>query len=426
MRDELLPPPPEPDEVDGVEILPPSQAVQMNGHKVLEEIELNAEGNPIATVENLKRVCANRSVTLRYNVIKKQEEIIIPGEDFSVDNMLNASYARVVSFCKEVNMPTQSVKDYLTYLTDKNPFNPVVSWIMSKPWDGTSRAQSFYDTVSSKDKKLKEIMLRRWMVSAIAAAFNPTGVSAHGVLVFRGEQYLGKTSWFKKLAPSYLEVIKDGYILRLDNKDSVFQCLSHWIVELGELEATFRKSDIAQLKAFITSDRDIVRRPYAVKESFYARRTVFFASVNQKEFLFDETGNRRFWVIETDALDYNHNLDMQQVWAEFYHMYSSGEPWVMQSDEIANVNINNEEFMGADYHDELVMRKYDWDSLPYGGGDWRTVTEISIALGLQNPKQNELNRLSKALRKWNGDKTKRGSGGTRLLLVPRERLSSEY
>ena len=45
--------------------------------------------------------------------------------------------------------------------------------------------------------------------------------------------------------------IKDGITLNPSDKDSVMQCVRNWIVELGELDATFRKSDIASLKSFI-------------------------------------------------------------------------------------------------------------------------------------------------------------------------------
>ena len=114
----------------------------------------------------------------------------------------------------------------------------------------------------------------RWMVSCVAAVFNPDGISAHGVLVLQGDQYLGKTKWMKSLAPKELGVIKDGITLNPSDKDSVMQCVRNWIVELGELDATFRKSDIASLKSFITSDRDVLRRPYARLESEFARRPV--------------------------------------------------------------------------------------------------------------------------------------------------------
>jgi putative DNA primase/helicase len=389
------------------------------------EFDLDENGRPRATIENMRRLMDKHQVTLRYNVIKKQEEILIPGEIYSLDNAQNAAYAKVVSLCKNVEMSTGSLGDYLTYLCDKQHFNPVVTWVMSRPWDGRSRLAEFFDTIKSPDKTIRDLILTRWMVSAVASAFSPQGLATRGVLVFQGEQYLGKTSWFKKLVPAELDVRVDGYILRLDDKDNIFQCLTNWLVELGELEATFKKSDVAQLKAFIPKDRDVLRKPYARKESYFGRRTVFFASVNIKEFLFDETGNSRFWTIPTQAIIYNHDIDMQQVWAEVYALHLDGEPYIMSGEEMVMINAANEDFMGSDYHEELVARKLDWDQFgsTNGAGNWKTVTELCAMLGVINPKQVDLNRISKAVKKYNGGAAKRGGHGIKLLLVPAERTS---
>jgi len=389
------------------------------------QFSLDDKGRPQGTIENLLVVAQKRRIILRYNVIKKQEEILIPNETYSLDNQLNASFARLLSFCKEEDMPTAQMGDFLTYICDKNQYNPVTTWVTSAPWDGVSRLQEFYDTISSSDKIVKELILKRWMVSAIATAFAPDGLATRGVLVFQGEQYLGKTSWFKKLAPRELDVMKDGYILRLDDKDNIFQCLSHWLIELGELEATFKKSDIAQLKAFIPMDKDILRRPYARKDSQYGRRTVFFASVNIKEFLFDETGNTRFWSIPVTGIRYDHTIDMQQLWAEFYQMFLAGEPYIMSAEEMKLINTNNDEFMGADYHEELAARRFDWGNLEWGYGMWKTSTEVCHQVGIINPKQIDLNRMSRAIRKYNGNKSKK-SNGVRLLLVPIENQQQQY
>jgi putative DNA primase/helicase len=42
---------------------------------------------------------------------------------------------------------------------------------------------------------------------------------------------------------------------------------------------------------------DKLRLPYARTDSEFQRRTVFAASVNPEEFLQDETGNLRWWVL---------------------------------------------------------------------------------------------------------------------------------
>lgn len=380
---------------------------------------------PLATIENLIEICRRLEVTVRYNVISKEEEMLIPGHSFSMDNKANASLAWLTSWCKRIEMPTQLVGDYLTFMADQNLHNPVANWIESKPWDGQSRLQDLFDTIGavgesqdSNVRKIKETLMRRWLISAVAAAFQPNGVSAHGVLVFQGAQYMGKTAWFKRLAPKDLGVVQDGMMLRPDDRDSVKQVVSHWLVELGELDATFRKSDIAQLKAFLTRDKDILRRAYARKESEFARRTVFFASVNPREFLHDQTGNRRFWTIECASIDYDHGIDMQQLWAEVLTLYRNGEPWVLQGDEHSSLEGHNKAFEVIDPIEELILSGLRWNE-PQAAWRWRSATEIMTELGRDTCTQGEATRAAHIIRARNGGLSRKSNGGRQLLAPER-------
>ncbi|TXH55984.1 MAG: hypothetical protein E6Q97_07585, partial [Desulfurellales bacterium] len=274
----------------------------------------------INSFDNFVKVCDSSGFKLSFDVIKKRE-FIETGSKHGMANRMVAALADVISACAIAGFPTKNLNEYITKLADQNRVNSVVSWIESKPWDKKDRLTEFYATITQVDEaddlpglELKCLKIKRWMLSAVAAAYAEDGIAAQGVLVLQGAQYLGKTEWFKNLVPPALGVVKDGVTLRLDDKDSIAACISNWLVELGELDATFRKSDIAQLKSFITADRDIIRMPYARRESVFPRQTIFFASVNQREFLHDET-NRRFWVIPCASIKARHNLDMQQVWA---------------------------------------------------------------------------------------------------------------
>ncbi|QOE32784.1 DNA primase [Achromobacter phage Mano] len=388
------------------------------------------KGKPLSTIENLAEVCRRLGVVVRYNVISKEEELLIPGHAFSVDNMANASLAWLMSWCARFRMPTGQLGDFVTFLADQNLYNPVANWITSKPWDGKPRLQALYDTVTPANdvkladgRRLRDVLIMRWMVSAVAAAFQPHGVSAHGILVLQGDQYLGKTHWFKKLVPAELGVLKDGMILRPDDKDSVKQACSFWLVELGELDATFRKSDIAQLKSFITNQSDVLRRAYARKESHFARRTVFFGSVNPREYLHDPTGNRRYWTIEAKALNVDHGLDMQQVWAEAYELFKAGESYYLQPDEMAALNSHNEAFTVVDPIEERLQTRLDWEA-DSSRWDWKTSTEVLISVGVDKPNQADATKAAHFIRKLNGGRGKR-SNGRSLLLVPPKPLGRE-
>lgn len=387
----------------------------------------NDKGKPLKHIENLAEINNRLRVTVRYNVIKKEEEILIPNESFSVDNEANASFAWLLSECSRFDYPTDKLGDFLTYLSDKNLYNPVAQWVMSKPWDGVSRLTDLYNTITPRDMStnwLKEALIRRWLISAIGAAFSPDGIAAGGVLTLQGVQNLGKTKWLKKLAPDELGLIKDGMILRPDDKDSVKQVCSFWLVELGELDATFRKSDMAALKAFITSKSDVLRRVYARKESHFARRTVFFASVNPLEFLHDSTGNRRYWTIECSHINHEHTIDMQQVWAEVKHtLWDNGVSHYLSHDELEALNEQNENHMAIDPIEERIMSGLAWNE-PETLWRWVSATDVLIEIGVDRPTKMDVNACAGLIRKRNGGRDKR-SNGKRLLLCPNHAFSAQ-
>lgn len=388
--------------------------------------DTNTKGRPLSTVENVQEALRRLGVTVRYNLIAKEVEILIPGAGWSIDNAANAALAWVTSACKRFGVPTEQLGDYLALLADLNPHNPVANWIKARPWDGRPRMRDWYNTIRAEGEEddvrvwdLKAAMMRRWALSAVAAVFRPHGVSAHGVLVLQGEQYLGKTKWFRSLVPQELGLTQDGMILRPDDRDSVKQCVSNWLVELGELDATFRKADIAALKAFLTRDRDVLRRPYAKLDSTFARRTVFFASVNARQFLHDPSGNRRYWTISATAIDHDHGLDMQQVWAEVYEQhYLAGETWYLTPEEMGQLNDRNRDHEVLDPIRERLQTHLDWAS-PSTAWRWTTATDVMAEIGFDRPSRADVTQCGLLLQELNGGR-RRKSAGKALALVPRK------
>ena len=209
--------------------------------------------------------------------------------------------------------------------------------------------------------------------------------------------------------------------LRPEDKDSVKQAVSNWLVELGELDATFKKSDIAQLKGFITRDRDVIRMPYARKESSFARRTVFFGSVNPREFLNDPTGNTRFWTIPCEAIDFRHDIDMQQLWAEVYEHWKNGESHHMTHEETKLLEGTNSEYLSIDPVEERVMSALDWGT-DQNFWRWAQATDILYECGFDRPTRGDATKAAMIIRSKNGDQGKRGSSGERLLFAPKRKI----
>lgn len=380
---------------------------------------VNDDGHPLCTLENLAALLQRLEVTVRYNVIAKAVELLIPDSAFSRDNRDNAAIAYVLSECEKVRMPTKFVPQFLLSLADSNLYNPVATWVQSKPWDGVSRLEEFYATVDCGEHmnpELKRLLMRKWLVQAIGAAFEPDGIAAQGILTFTGKQNIGKTTWFKRLAPEELGLVYTGHTLDVKSKDSQLVALKYWIVELGEIDATFRKSDVSALKSFTTQALDNIRRPYAMTESTYGRRTVFGASVNDELFLADPTGNRRFWTIPAEGLYLEHAIDMQQLWAEVLALWQGGERWYLTMDETHRLNEHNDDYMVADPVDERIAAGFAWGAEP-PVWDWATATEVLMRVGIQNPGKPQTITAARVLRKLNGGQ-RRKSNGKVLFAIP--------
>ncbi|MEO6747928.1 MAG: VapE domain-containing protein, partial [Caldimonas sp.] len=165
--------------------------------------------------------------------------------------------------------------------------NPVADWIRSKPWDKHDRLEDVYATLvhwEDYPAALKKTLMHRWLLSATAAALQPIGFRTRGVLTLQGPQSIGKTAWTKSLVSDLAlshQVVKLDHHMDPHNKDSLLTAITHWIVEIGELDSSFKK-DVAKFKGFLTQEQDKVRRPYAKVDSEYARRTVFCATVNHE------------------------------------------------------------------------------------------------------------------------------------------------
>jgi putative DNA primase/helicase len=380
---------------------------------------LNEDGHPLCTIENLEVLLGRLGVIVRYNVISKATEILIPDSSFSRDNKDNASIGYILSACEKARMSTKYVPQFLLLIADANAYNPVATWVESIGWDGVSRLGQFFRTVDcggQMDQGLKELLMRKWLVQAIGAAFAPDGIAAQGILTFTGPQNIGKTTWFNRLAPSALDVIHTGHTLDVRSKDSQLIALRYWIVELGEVDATFRKSDVSALKSFATQAVDSIRRPYAMTESTYGRRTVFGASVNDSLFLSDPTGNRRFWTIPAVGFVVDAELDMQQLWAEVLVLYLGGERWYLSMAEAGALGEHNEDFTVTDPIDERVAAGFAWAGLSECC-EWATSTDVLMRVGIKDPTKAQTISAARVLRRLNGGQRKKSNGRV-LFAIP--------
>ncbi|MEO1944658.1 MAG: hypothetical protein ABGY11_10190 [Candidatus Thioglobus sp.] len=91
-----------------------------------------------ATKANLEVLLEAYGIHASYDIIKKNQSVIIPDEQVCQDLQDNANYQSIISLCNKNNLPPGTA-DNLVNAIAKNATNPVLDWVQSRAWDGKVR-----------------------------------------------------------------------------------------------------------------------------------------------------------------------------------------------------------------------------------------------------------------------------------------------
>lgn len=258
-------------------------------------------GKPLLDFEGFHNWLSKNGISVRYDVIHR--EMLVRGVKGFSPTSITACASVIIhdAIKRDFSGATLSlVENLLTLEARQNELNPVLETLeAAPPWDGIDRINLFSDIVGITDD-FSRTLVSKWLVQALTLAGNDGSESADGILTFVGGQGIGKTSAARALALPGL--FREGVYIDFRDKDSLIRATSEWIVEIGEAETSLR-GDMEKLKAFVTNSTDRVRPPYGRTDIITPRRTSFIATVNSREFLRDQTGNRRFWTVELADID---------------------------------------------------------------------------------------------------------------------------
>lgn len=310
--------------------------------KLYSRYELSPEGKPLSTDKNLEELLKKYGFESFYDEIAKELTVIHPEILSETDNNLGVAYSIIQSYAERDNFKKDIIEHLSPLLMNKfaiNPLKDMVEDAISK-YDGQDYIKKLVDCLESNcTYQYKYAVVMLWLIQCVASWFHENEncpvkgayMKFEQVLLIQGSQGLSKTKLFSKLLDfnGMNKYFKAGAKLNPTDKDTIIQSIGYGVVELGEIDSTFRKSDIAELKAFLSNTYDQVRLPYDRTASKYKRRTSFCASVNETSFLVDQTGNRRFLILSLIAILFSEveKIDFFQLWGQVGQLYKNGTKW---------------------------------------------------------------------------------------------------
>lgn len=201
-----------------------------------------------------------------------------------------------------------------------NAFHPVREYLNSLTWDGTPRVERLWiDYVGAADDVYNRDVARLMMIGAVTRIFEP-GHKFDFATILEGLQGKRKSTLISILGKHWFGELDGDFH---DRKQMIEQMQGKWIMEIPELSG-FNRSDVRSIKAFVTCQEDRARLAYARRAGEFPRQCIFIGSTNDKQYLKDDSGGRRWWPVEclvkeipTDVLARN----VDQLWAEAVYLY---------------------------------------------------------------------------------------------------------
>ncbi len=141
---------------------------------------------PMRTLRNVEHMLNFYGISANYDVIAKDTRVNIAGLKSCPDSYDNTALTTLSSFATLNGIYSGQFISQVFAIASKNPVNPALDMVTSQTWDGEDRLPSLYATITVKEdfpESLKEILIHKWLLSAIAAICMPTGFSSRGVIV---------------------------------------------------------------------------------------------------------------------------------------------------------------------------------------------------------------------------------------------------
>lgn len=195
-------------------------------------------------------------------------------------------------------------------------------------WDGIPRLDNtFIDYLGAENTDYTKRVTRKLFCAGVARIFSP-GIKYDYLVVLIGSQGIGKSTFVNIMGIDwYSDSLK---IIDMRDKTAAEKLQGVWIHELSEMDG-FNKTDTTVVKSFLSTTTDMYRPSYGRYTVRRPRQCIFVGTSNQKNFLTDDSGNRRFWPIDCGIIPPVKSVfkelqpDIGQIWAEAVMRWRLGE-----------------------------------------------------------------------------------------------------
>ena len=245
--------------------------------------------------------------------------------------LVKADFSAVQAWCLEVgklHVGVDAVEAGVRLAASERHTDTLVAWVRGlAPWDGRPRLGTWLPTyLGTPDDEYHRVTGRAWLIAAMQRALVP-GLLVDVVPIMHGAQDAGKNRALATMFGEHVTILG-----RFDPDALSLKRMACSSLVLHDDEFRGRgPRHIDALKSWVSLTRETYMAKYENDLTVKPRRALLICSVNVGQFLYDETGNRRFWPwavaqmrdVAFGALE----RDAGQVVAEALAAVDSGASW---------------------------------------------------------------------------------------------------
>lgn len=213
------------------------------------------------------------------------------------------------------------VEDHLANWTQEQTPELLVDF---PEYDGEDHIRQIAETSTYKNFSVDDVeaILKEWMAGVWRRVQDQN--KQNRFLLLRGPQGVGK-DWLIRLLCDPWGVYFTNFTMQSQERDVFDQVSSSILVNFSEFDQT-EKMNTAFLKDMVTKYKATFRRSHA-KDAISRRfHCSFIGTTNQQYIMRDETGNRRFAIIDIDKMDWQKMgaVNYTQAWSQARHLAVQG------------------------------------------------------------------------------------------------------
>lgn len=204
----------------------------------------------------------------------------------------------------ELKIPTSSdwVRSTINGYVDTHNlcYNPIVESLASVPeFSEYDVFDKIVDCMGIKDSISAKLYLRKWFCASVIN-INRTMEEKNNelCLILQGAQGCGKNRFVDHIKKIWKTEYTMTHFGAVDNKDFLEKLHKAAIIYMDELSPLSKTSGIEEVKSVLSQSSISYRKSYGREVNEYKSYANFIGSTNESHFLADQTGNRRFLVLD--------------------------------------------------------------------------------------------------------------------------------